>query len=55
MIPPKLMTAVTAMRTAKEIQYRTEFVSMTVPVNTPAIAPTAEIVLKPWAGKQRNA
>ena len=55
LIPPKLIIAVTTISTAKDTQYSAELVAKVVPVTTPAMAPTAEMVLKPCAGKQRNA
>ena len=45
----------TTMRAAKEIQYRAELVAISVPVRMLAMEPTAEMVLKPWAGKQSRA
>ena len=55
LMPPKLISAVPRISTPKEIQYSAELVAMVLPVTVEAMAPTAEMVLKPCAGKHSSA
>lgn len=54
-MPPKLISAAIRISTTKEIQYNVELVAIVVPVISFAMAPTAEMVLKPCAGKHKKA
>lgn len=55
LMPPKLISAAIRISTTKEIQYNVELVAIVVPVISFAMAPTAEMVLKPCAGKHKKA
>ena len=55
LMPPKEIATVAMIRTTKAIQYSAELVGMAWPVTVYAIWPTAEIVLKPCAGKHSSA